>query len=310
MTSPTPTQVSLTSSSNPSDVGLGVTLTASISGDAAIGASGSIIFNDNGQQIGTGTLQGTQGSFTTSALAVGQHPITAIFTDSSSNQVTSAVFTQVIQQAGTSTTVSSSVNPALLGQPITLTAVVANPQGTALVPTGTVTFTDNGVTLGSTVLQQNGQVQLSLSTLAIGSHSIVANYSGDANFTASSSTALAQKVIYNFSGFFAPVDNLPTYNRVKAGSAIPVKFSLAGNQGLNILTAGSPSTVTMNCNSGSVDDIEQTVTASNSGLIYDVTANQYVYTWKTDKTWAGTCRQLTVTLIDGTSHVAYFTLTK
>jgi Tol biopolymer transport system component len=31
---------------------------------------------------------------------------------------------------------------------------------------------------------------------------------------------------YQFAGFFAPVDNLPTINSAKAGSAIPVKFSL------------------------------------------------------------------------------------
>ena len=43
---------------------------------------------------------------------------------------------------------------------------------------------------------------------------------------------------YNFSGFFQPVDNLPTFNMTKAGSAIPVKFSLGGNQGLDILAAG------------------------------------------------------------------------
>src|SRR5438445_3582384 len=39
---------------------------------------------------------------------------------------------------------------------------------------------------------------------------------------------------YSFSGFFAPVDNPPTFNRVKAGTAVPVKFSLGGDQGLNI----------------------------------------------------------------------------
>jgi hypothetical protein len=38
-------------------------------------------------------------------------------------------------------------------------------------------------------------------------------------------------VTYNWAGFFQPVDNLPKLNSVKAGSAIPVKFSLHGNQG-------------------------------------------------------------------------------
>ena len=50
-------------------------------------------------------------------------------------------------------------------------------------------------------------------------------------------------VIYNWSGFFPPVDNLPALNSVKAGSAIPVKFSLGGDKGLNIFAAGYPKSV-------------------------------------------------------------------
>jgi len=35
-----------------------------------------------------------------------------------------------------------------------------------------------------------------------------------------------------------------------------------------------------------------------------------IYVWKTDSAWAGTCRQLLVTLNDGTQHIAYFQFTK
>jgi hypothetical protein len=118
-------------------------------------------------------------------------------------------------------------------------------------------------------------------------------------------------VIYCWNGFFQPVDNAPVFNRVKAGSAIPIKFNLCGNQGLNILQAGYPksSPVAPN-NAAPVDDIETIATAGNSSLNYDATADQYIYVWKTDKTWAGTCRQLNVMLADGTSHYVYFTFTK
>ena len=54
---------------------------------------------------------------------------------------------------------------------------------------------------------------------------------------------------FNFSGFFQPVDNLPTVNQVKAGSSIPIKFSLGGNQGLNIMAAGYPASQPINCSS-------------------------------------------------------------
>src|SRR6185436_4110875 len=42
------------------------------------------------------------------------------------------------------------------------------------------------------------------------------------------------KPLYSFTGFYQPVDNLPTLNIVNAGKAIPVKFSLGGFQGLDI----------------------------------------------------------------------------
>jgi hypothetical protein len=110
---------------------------------------------------------------------------------------------------------------------------------------------------------------------------------------------------------FPPVDNLPTSNVVKAGSAIPVKFSLGSNYGLNILAAGYPASVLIECSSTApVDVIDQIVSASSSGLTYDAMTGKYIYVWKTDKTWAGTCRQLVVKLSDGSSHAANFKLTR
>jgi hypothetical protein len=111
---------------------------------------------------------------------------------------------------------------------------------------------------------------------------------------------------YAWNGFFAPVDNLPTLNIVKAGSAIPVKFSLDGNQGLDIFAAGYPRSQSVTCNTAASDPIEQTVTANTSGLTYDATTDTYNYVWKTDKSWAGTCRQLVLTTKDGGVHRANF----
>jgi hypothetical protein len=113
---------------------------------------------------------------------------------------------------------------------------------------------------------------------------------------------------YAWNGFFAPVDNPPTLNIVKAGSAIPVKFSLGGNQGLDIFAPGYPRSQSVTCNSAASDPIEQTVTANASGLTYDATTDTYSYVWKSDKSWAGTCRQLVVTTKDGAVHRANFQL--
>jgi hypothetical protein len=120
--------------------------------------------------------------------------------------------------------------------------------------------------------------------------------------------AFELQLILRFSGFFQPIDNLPTINSVKAGQAIPVKFSLGGNYGLNIFASGYPKVQQVACSSSTAtDEVEQTVTAGASGLSYDAATSTYSYTWKTDKKWAGTCRQLVLKLVDGSEHIASFT---
>jgi hypothetical protein len=112
-------------------------------------------------------------------------------------------------------------------------------------------------------------------------------------------------VSYSFNGFFQPVDNAAV-NTVKAGSAIPVKFSLGGNQGLAIFAVNSPASIaTAQCDGSTTDEVEVTVTAGNSSLSYDAGANQYNYVWKTEKNWIG-CRQLRMTLKDGSVRTAMF----
>ena len=122
----------------------------------------------------------------------------------------------------------------------------------------------------------------------------------------------AKKVVqYQFSGFFQPVDNPPTVNTVQAGRALPVKFSLNGDRGLTIFAPGSPSSQDVACSNGApIDAIEETVTAGASALSYDSVTDTYSYVWKTSKTWAGTCRQLTLTFNDGSHQDALMRFTK
>jgi hypothetical protein len=146
-----------------------------------------------------------------------------------------------------------------------------------------------------------------------------ATVAGDARLVVLSSHAshwdLAVHARYAFSGFFAPVDNgqpsAPVLNSMQAGAAVPVKFSLGGDQGLRILASSSPSSRQIPCAAGAtVDPVETTTNAAASGLRYDAASRQYTYAWKTDKGWAATCRRLTVRLIDGTSHSADFVFKK
>ena len=120
-----------------------------------------------------------------------------------------------------------------------------------------------------------------------------------------SSCSFNVSVRYNFTGFFSPVSNPPTLNAVNAGRAIPVKFSLSGNKGLSIFAAGNPYSVSLNCNTNDPGvDVTETLTAGGSSLSFG--GDQYNYVWKTESSWAGTCRQLVITLNDGTVHTANF----
>ncbi len=112
---------------------------------------------------------------------------------------------------------------------------------------------------------------------------------------------------FAFEGFYAPVVNAPTVNRVQAGQAIPVKFSLGGDQGLEIFAAGFPTVTPLACGtSARLDQIEPTVTAGASRLEYDPATDRYTYVWKTQKAWANTCRQLALKFKDNSIYRADF----
>jgi hypothetical protein len=124
---------------------------------------------------------------------------------------------------------------------------------------------------------------------------------------------VAYTVIFAFTGFFAPVANPATVNVVKAGSGIPVKFNLGGNQGLAIFAGGYPQSAPISCDPQSKTNTiaaKDTVKATTSSLSYDPKSKQYTYTWATGKNWANSCRQLWLKLTDNTTHAALFKFTR
>jgi hypothetical protein len=145
-----------------------------------------------------------------------------------------------------------------------------------------------------------------INTSIVGKHTFTVNAADNAGNTAQ--VEHTYFVHYAFAGFFQPVDNLQTLNSVKAGSAVPVKFSLSGDQGLGIIASGYPASIEVACDAAPTDAIEQTVTAGGSSLSYNSVSDQYNYVWKTEKGWAGKCRQFVLKLDDGTYHQANFKL--
>jgi hypothetical protein len=181
--------VALGSSANPAAPGAVVTFTASVSASGAT-PTGTVTFKDGAAAIGTASLNGSaQAAFSTSALGAGGHSITAVYGgDANFTGNTSAPLSEVINAGGaatTTTTLGASPNPAASTTPVTLTATVAGGGGT---PTGTVSFRDNGAAIGTVSLGGSGVAALVMSSLAAGSHSVVATYNGDTNFAASSSS--------------------------------------------------------------------------------------------------------------------------
>ena len=92
-----------------------------------------------------------------------------------------------------------------------------------------------------------------------------------------------------------------------------MKFSLDGNQGLEVFADGYPKSQTILCDStAEIDGVEETVAAGQSNLSYDAATDTYSYVWKTVKAWGSpsSCRQLVIELSDGTFHRANFKFVK
>src|SRR5262249_20276885 len=139
----------------------------------------------------TGTLNAAgQATFTTSALSVGTHSITATYSGDANNATsTSAPLSQVVNQGATTITLTSSPNPSAFGRFVTFTATV-----TGSSPTGTVTFKDGSTVIGTGTLNGSGQATFTTCTLSVGTHSITATYNGDANNAPSTSSPLLQAI--------------------------------------------------------------------------------------------------------------------
>jgi hypothetical protein len=151
-------------------------------------------------------------------------------------------------------------------------------------------------------------------TLAQGAAIPTLRLPGTFTFTVNATDLLGQRgsatstyALVPWLGFLPPVLGGPFVNTVKAGSGVPVSFSLAGNRGLDIFDPGYPTSRQIACPAtGSLHEVERTVSSSASSLAYDARTTVYTYTWKTDSSWSGTCRELSVKMRYGSVRKAVF----
>ncbi|HEY5170774.1 MAG TPA: Ig-like domain repeat protein [Acidimicrobiia bacterium] len=239
-------------SSQPAVFGESVTFTASVSvaGPGAGTPTGSVAFMDGATTLAASSVDGSgNATYTSSLSSLGSDSITAVYGDDASFAGSTSNAVEVVGRASTATGVSSSVSPSVFGQPVTFTAsvsVVAPDTGT---PTGTVVFNDGTTTLGSDSLDGSGTAALTISALAVGSHTITATYSGDASFAAGASRGLTQPVngaatatVISSSGspsvFGQPVTLTSSVSVLAPGSAVPTG-TVVFNVGATTLGSGT-----------------------------------------------------------------------
>lgn len=192
---PTSTTLTVASSVNPAVVGQSITFTATAA-SAAGTPTGNIVFKDGTTTLGTAALTGGTATLSTATLAIGTHPITATYAGSATFEpATSAVVSQAVTTGKTSTAMAVSANPTVVGNTIHFTILVgAIPPATGT-PSGTVTVAADGTPVSAPVpLDANGRATVTTSSLPVGTHAMVATYSGDTKFASSVSSPLSVRV--------------------------------------------------------------------------------------------------------------------
>ncbi len=219
----------------------------------------------------------------------GQYTVSASYTGTAEYAASTATSSFTITRQATTLTLTPNPATVQLNQTITFTATLQDIAGNPLnEQTVILVVSGNGLPTYSSAQITNfaGQARFQITPQVVGSYDVNVYFGGtplpgvnlDSQRYLASTTAGTLHVIYNFSGFFPPVDNPPVLNVVKAGSAIPVKFSLNGDLGLNIFAEGYPISQEVTCdNNAPKSNVNETVDANTSGLTYAPGSDQYNY---------------------------------
>ncbi len=187
-----PTATLLASSLNPVGTNQAVTFTATVSSHYGGAATDAVTFMAGAQNLGSAALRGNIASLTTSFATAGTYSIMAQYNgDSNNTSSTSGALSEKII-ASTTTSVTSSLNPSVVGQTVTFTATVTSSAG--IPPNGEIIAFYNGSAMLGTAPLSGGTAMLTTSALPAGVFTITARYPGDSTFAASTSLGLRQTV--------------------------------------------------------------------------------------------------------------------
>jgi len=218
------TTTTLSTSTATAVFGQSVTLTANVSSAAGTPTGGFVTFRVGDSVLGTALVDANgQATLTIPSLGVGNFSLTASYTGTGNlANSTSAAAGLTVSRASTAVALGSSLNSAATGQSVTFTATVSALAPGDGAPTGTVTFKDGNVVVGTAQINPlSGKATLTTSFAATGGHTITATYSGDVNFEGS-----AQSLTEQVNAPAAPVAPAATTTTL-AASANPVRVGQA-----------------------------------------------------------------------------------
>jgi len=274
---PTATTTALSASATSVVIGTSVTFTATVSPASGTPTpTGTVTFKDGATTLGTGTLNGSGvATYTASALSLAVHSITASYPGDSRNLASnSSALTVTVTAGSTTTALTASSSSIVVGSGVTLTATVAGVTG-GPAPTGIVTFMDGATTLGPGTLNGSGVATYSTSSLAVGAHSITANYVGDANNAASASTAVSVTVWAGTPDFALAASS--TSGTVKAGKNEVITITVTSVNGFasatNLAVSGLPKNSVATFAPNSVSPTTATAGTSTLTITTDKKAN-------------------------------------
>lgn len=259
------TTVQATPSTTTLIYGSALTVQVQVSGNGG-DVTGQVVLLDGAASVTSATL-GSNGAATlvTSSLSIGPHTLTVHYSGDAKNTAADSAAIQVLVRQNSQVALVSSLNPALTGQTVVLTAKVTNVDGK---PTGSITFLDGGSLLGQVTLDANGNASFSSATLVAGKHVITAQYSGD-TLNLTSSTTLTQEMDLRptTTGLSVSATSLQTGQTVSlvavvrgAGSAMPT--------GAVLFTSGATTLGTATVDTNGL----ATLTVSPSAATYHVVA--------------------------------------